>query len=76
MDHFQKNLLLGLMQDEITAIRRGEKVYGDATDQLDAYSALREMVDELTRTGRLGHEDPDAPLVINLGGDNYGAINL
>lgn len=68
LDEFKKSILLEMLQDELTGIQRGEKVYGNAQDQADAVEAIREMTDELLRTGQLGYEDPDAPLVVNLGG--------
>lgn len=54
MDDFKLNLLRDLIQDAITNTQRGETVYGTEQDQEDALEALRELQDELLRTGKLG----------------------
>lgn len=63
MNDFKLNLLRDLLQDGVTAVRRGETSYGTEQDNADAEEALGELLAELERIGKLGYEDPDAPLI-------------
>lgn len=77
METYKVEILLGLVQDELRSVRRGEISVGNAADNADHVETLREIEMELIQM-RNGINpvvgSVSATSVVNIAGSNHGAI--